>query len=175
MQFRFPTPSGGAVPHPPSGRGAPASRAARPRPSGITGLPSSRTCFRTSRWDRPIPSTFYQHFRDDIALMQEIGHNSFRTSISWARLLPQGGANPREAVRFYHAMLDELLARGITLHQPVPTSTCPMSCRTGLESRKGGRRLSPSLPPPASGCSRQGQTLVHLQRARSCRSRGLSL
>lgn len=60
-------------------------------------------------------STFYQHFRDDIALMQEIGHNSFRTSISWARLLPQGRGEPNpEAVRFYHAMLDELLGRGIT-------------------------------------------------------------
>lgn len=60
-------------------------------------------------------STFYQHFRDDIALMAQIGHNSFRTSISWARLLPEGRGEPNpEAVRFYHAMLDELLARGIT-------------------------------------------------------------
>lgn len=60
-------------------------------------------------------STFYQHFRDDIALMAQIGHNSFRTSIAWARLLPEGRGEPNpEAVRFYHAMLDELLARGIT-------------------------------------------------------------
>ncbi|MDO2949834.1 glycoside hydrolase family 1 protein [Aeromonas simiae] len=60
-------------------------------------------------------STFYQHFSDDIALMAQIGHNSFRTSIAWARLLPEGRGEPNpEAVRFYHAMLDELLARGIT-------------------------------------------------------------
>ena len=59
-------------------------------------------------------SGFYQHFRDDIALMQQLGHNSFRTSIAWARLIPQGrGAVNPEAVAFYHAMIDELLAKGI--------------------------------------------------------------
>ena len=84
-------------------------------------------------------STFYQHFRDDIALMQEIGHNSFRTSISWARLLPQGRGEPNpEAVRFYHAMLDELLARGITpfinlFHFDMPMS---MQEQGGWESRE---------------------------------------
>lgn len=84
-------------------------------------------------------STFYQHFRDDIALMQEIGHNSFHTSISWARLLPQGRGEPNpEAVRFYHAMLDELLARGITpfinlFHFDMPMS---MQEQGGWESRK---------------------------------------
>lgn len=84
-------------------------------------------------------STFYQHFRDDIALMQEIGHNSFRTSISWARLLSQGRGEPNpEAVRFYHAMLDELLARGITpfinlFHFDMPMS---MQEQGGWESRE---------------------------------------
>lgn len=84
-------------------------------------------------------STFYQHFRDDIALMQEIGHNSFRTSIAWARLLPQGRGEPNpEAVRFYHAMLDELLARGITpfinlFHFDMPMS---MQEQGGWESRE---------------------------------------
>lgn len=84
-------------------------------------------------------STFYQHFRDDIALMLEIGHNSFRTSISWARLLPQGRGEPNpEAVRFYHAMLDELLARGITpfinlFHFDMPMS---MQEQGGWESRE---------------------------------------
>lgn len=84
-------------------------------------------------------STFYQHFRDDIALMQEIGHNSFRTSISWARLLPEGQGEPNpEAVAFYDAMLDELLARGITpfinlFHFDMPMS---MQEKGGWESRE---------------------------------------
>ena len=46
--------------------------------------------------------------------MKEIGHNSFRFSISWARLIPggRGEVNP-EAVRFYNDVIDELLACGI--------------------------------------------------------------
>ena len=59
-------------------------------------------------------STFYHNYKDDIALMKELGHNSFRTSISWARLIPNGvgEVNP-EAVKFYNNMIDELIGNGI--------------------------------------------------------------
>jgi len=33
-------------------------------------------------------SQFYYKYKEDIALMKQIGHNSFRMSISWARLFP---------------------------------------------------------------------------------------
>ena len=54
-------------------------------------------------------SDFYHRYREDIRLMKEIGHNSFRFSISWARLIPggRGEVNP-EAVRFYNEVIDEL-------------------------------------------------------------------
>ena len=42
-------------------------------------------------------STFYQHWREDIELLKQTGHNSFRTSLSWARLLPAGRGNVNEA------------------------------------------------------------------------------
>ncbi|EHT98730.1 glycoside hydrolase family 1 protein [Pantoea stewartii] len=60
-------------------------------------------------------SGFYQHWRQDIALLKALKHNSFRTSLSWARLMPDGAdeINP-EAVDFYHRVIDELLAQGIT-------------------------------------------------------------
>ncbi|WP_315711182.1 glycoside hydrolase family 1 protein [Brenneria uluponensis] len=60
-------------------------------------------------------STFYQHWREDIALLKTLHHNTFRTSISWARLLPDGvgEVNPR-AVAFYNQVIDEMLAQGIT-------------------------------------------------------------
>lgn len=59
-------------------------------------------------------STFYQNYRNDIALMKEIGHNSFRTSISWSRLIPNGigEVNPK-AVEFYNNVIDEMIAQGI--------------------------------------------------------------
>ncbi|OQP06106.1 6-phospho-beta-glucosidase [Geobacillus sp. 46C-IIa] len=59
-------------------------------------------------------SDFYHRYKEDIALMKEIGHNSFRFSISWSRLIPDGvgEVNP-EAVRFYNAVIDELLVNRI--------------------------------------------------------------
>lgn len=59
-------------------------------------------------------SQVYTKFREDVALMKATGHNSFRTSIQWSRLLPKGtGAVNPEAVKFYNAYIDELLAQGI--------------------------------------------------------------
>ena len=60
-------------------------------------------------------STFYDHFQQDILLLKKLGHNTFRTSISWSRLIPdgEGEVNPK-AVAFYNALIDGLLAEGIT-------------------------------------------------------------
>ncbi|HEY3589967.1 MAG TPA: glycoside hydrolase family 1 protein [Buttiauxella sp.] len=59
-------------------------------------------------------STFYQHYREDIQRAKDIGLNSFRTSLSWSRLIPDGDGeiNP-QAVDFYNAVIDELHAQGI--------------------------------------------------------------
>ena len=59
-------------------------------------------------------SQVYTKFREDVQLMKQTGHNSFRTSIQWSRLIPGGtGAVNPEAVNFYNAYIDELLANGI--------------------------------------------------------------
>ncbi|ANJ97145.1 glycoside hydrolase family 1 protein [Serratia plymuthica] len=60
-------------------------------------------------------STFYDNFQQDILLLKKLGHNTFRTSISWSRLIPEGDSevNPK-AVAFYNALIDSLLAQGIT-------------------------------------------------------------
>ncbi|MEQ4531895.1 MAG: glycoside hydrolase family 1 protein [Mixta sp.] len=59
-------------------------------------------------------STFYQHWKADIQLLKQLNHNSFRTSISWARLIPEGtGEVNQEAVAFYNQVIDELIAQGI--------------------------------------------------------------
>lgn len=56
----------------------------------------------------------YHRFRDDIALMREVGLQAYRFSISWPRVLPDGtGAVNAKGVDFYDALVDELLAAGI--------------------------------------------------------------
>lgn len=54
-------------------------------------------------------STFYDNYKDDIKLLKDIGHNSFRTSISWSRLFPKGyGEINEKAVEFYRSVFEEL-------------------------------------------------------------------
>lgn len=56
----------------------------------------------------------YYRYRDDIALMRELGLDAYRFSISWPRVLPQGTGEVNEAgVDFYDRLVDELLAAGI--------------------------------------------------------------
>ena len=59
-------------------------------------------------------STFYVNYKDDIKLLKETGHNSFRTSIQWSRLIPDGvgEVNPK-AVEFYNNVIDELIASDV--------------------------------------------------------------
>ncbi|KUJ00545.1 glycoside hydrolase family 1 protein [Vibrio sp. MEBiC08052] len=84
-------------------------------------------------------STFYEHFRSDIQLMKDINHNSFRTSISWARLIPEGtgDVNP-EAVDFYNQVIDTLIEQGIEpficlFHFDMPMK---MQALGGFENRR---------------------------------------
>ncbi|MGT2948932.1 glycoside hydrolase family 1 protein [Streptococcus devriesei] len=56
----------------------------------------------------------YIHYKEDIQLMKKTGHNSFRTSIQWSRLIPDGvGSINQKAVAFYNDFIDELIANGI--------------------------------------------------------------
>lgn len=61
-----------------------------------------------------VTSDFYHRYKEDIANMKRINHNSFRLSISWARLIPDGvGEVSQEAVEFYTSVIDELIANDI--------------------------------------------------------------
>lgn len=58
---------------------------------------------------------FYHTYKEDLALMQELGLRAFRTSISWSRIFPQGDEEkPREAgLEFYDRLIDEIIADGM--------------------------------------------------------------
>jgi 6-phospho-beta-glucosidase len=63
---------------------------------------------------------FYHHYREDIALMAELGLKAFRLSINWARIYPNGDdPEPnREGLDFYADVFRELKKHGI---EPVVT------------------------------------------------------
>jgi len=62
-----------------------------------------------------IACDHYHRFRHDVALMQGLGLQAYRFSISWPRVLPCGmGAVNEAGLDFYDRLTDGLLASGIT-------------------------------------------------------------
>lgn len=69
--------------------------------------------------DTKVTADFYHKYKEDIQLMKECGLKSFRFSISWARIYPQGSGEVNEkGVAFYSRLIDELLENGI---EPIVT------------------------------------------------------
>ena len=64
--------------------------------------------------DFSVASDFYHRYKEDITLMAEMGLKTFRFSISWSRILPEGtGAVNPKGLEFYSNVIDECLKQGI--------------------------------------------------------------
>ncbi len=81
----------------------------------------------------------YHRWREDIALMKQLGLGAYRFSIAWPRILPEGTGrvNP-DGLRFYSDLVDGLLEAGITpwvtlYHWDLPQ---PLEDRGGWPSRE---------------------------------------
>ena len=69
--------------------------------------------------DWKVCSDHYHRFKEDIALMAEMGFKEFRFSIAWPRIIPDGDGKVNEvAVKHYHEVIDECHKYGI---EPVVT------------------------------------------------------
>ncbi|XAR56624.1 Beta-glucosidase [Bertholletia excelsa] len=56
----------------------------------------------------------YHRFKDDIDLMNDLGMDAYRFSISWSRILPNGTGEPNpEGIEYYDNLIDALLEKGI--------------------------------------------------------------
>ncbi|HAZ31458.1 MAG TPA: beta-glucosidase, partial [Dehalococcoidia bacterium] len=61
-----------------------------------------------------IACDHYHRYKEDVALMKELGLRAYRFSISWPRVLPKGRGNiNKPGLDFYHRLIDELLGAGI--------------------------------------------------------------
>jgi len=57
----------------------------------------------------------YVRYADDVQLMQTLGLDAYRFSISWSRVMPLGrGKVNQQGLDFYHKLVDKLLEAGIT-------------------------------------------------------------
>ncbi len=61
----------------------------------------------------------YHRYKEDVALMSEMGLKAYRFSIAWSRIYPEGRGNVNEeGLKFYDNLIDELLKHNI---QPIIT------------------------------------------------------
>lgn len=72
---------------------------------------------------------FYHTYKEDLKLLAELGLKTFRTSINWARIFPNGDdAEPsEEGLAFYDNLIDEIRAGGMEpmitcLHYEMPVA-----------------------------------------------------
>lgn len=78
-----------------------------------------------SMWDRylheqglengDVASDHFHRYKEDIRMIKEGGHNSYRFSIAWPRIIRnlEGDINP-EGIAFYNELIDTCLEYGIT-------------------------------------------------------------
>lgn len=60
-------------------------------------------------------SDHYDRVAEDIAIMKDIGVDSYRLSLSWSRIMPDGVGEVNEAgLEFYDRLIDGLIEAGIT-------------------------------------------------------------
>jgi beta-glucosidase len=61
-----------------------------------------------------VADDHYHRYKEDVQLMKALGVKSYRFSISWSRVFPQGAGAPNpKGLDFYQRLVDELLANDI--------------------------------------------------------------
>lgn len=96
------------------------------------------TTFKGSNGD--VAADHYGRYKEDVALMAEMGLKAYRFSIAWTRIYPEGRGKVNEAgIKFYNDLIDELIRNGIepviTLyHWDLPKAL--MDAYGGWESRE---------------------------------------
>lgn len=79
---------------------------------------------------------FYHHYKEDLALMAEMGFKTFRMSIAWTRIFPNGDEEKpnEEGLQFYEDVFKECKKYGI---EPLVTIT-HFDCPIHLIKKYGG-------------------------------------
>src|SRR5262245_5484170 len=61
-----------------------------------------------------VANDHYHRYKEDVALMKDVGANAYRFSIAWPRIFPNGTGQPNpKGLDFYNRVVDELVGAGI--------------------------------------------------------------
>ena len=75
----------------------------------------SHTPGKTNNGDTgDVADDHYHRYKEDVQLMKDLGLKTYRFSVAWPRVFPQGTGTPNpKGLDFYNRLVDELLAAGI--------------------------------------------------------------
>ncbi|KAJ7948618.1 Beta-glucosidase [Quillaja saponaria] len=98
--------------------------------------------FSVTFQNEDVADDYYHRYLEDFELMHSLGINTYRFSISWARILPRGrfGDINTNGILFYNKIIDNLLLRGIEQFVTIHHHDLPPE----LEDRYGAW-LSPQI------------------------------
>lgn len=64
--------------------------------------------------DTKVAADFYHHYEEDIDLMKELGMKTYRFSIAWTRIIPDGdGEINQKGIDFYNNIINKLVKNNI--------------------------------------------------------------
>jgi beta-glucosidase len=102
-----------------------------------------------------VADDHYHRYKQDIALMRQLGLAAYRFSIAWPRILPRGTGQVNIAgLDFYERLVDELLESGIEPYATLYHWDLPQALQDG--GGWGNRDIIGQGIPPSVGSSRRG-------------------
>ena len=83
-----------------------------------------------------VATDSYHRFAQDVKLLKELGAKTYRFSIAWARILPQGTGKPNDkGIAYYDRLVDELLKNDIAPYATLFHWDLPQALPGGWQSR----------------------------------------
>ncbi|KAL6297074.1 hypothetical protein ACE6H2_005216 [Prunus campanulata] len=79
----------------------------------------------------------YKRYKEDVKAVKDLGVDSYRFSISWTRILPNGtlsGGINQEGIDYYNNLIDEVIKNGLTPYVTIYHFDAPQA----LEDKYGG-------------------------------------
>ena len=118
----------------------------------------------------------YHRYKEDVRLMKALGAKTYRFSISWPRIFPQGTGVPNsKGLSFYNRLVDELLANDIEPFATLYHWDLPQALQDsvgGWESRDTAKAFADYAGYVGEKLSDRIRTLLHDQRAQLFRRIG---
>jgi beta-glucosidase len=83
-----------------------------------------------------VANDSYHRFAEDVRLLKELGVKTYRFSIAWARIFPQGTGKPNDkGIAYYDRLVDELLKNDIAPYATLFHWDLPQALPGGWQSR----------------------------------------